>query len=282
MFDDQGRPRAIVRYQTLVGTAGHQYIHDWHYKSFLAYQEKSYINAMSYFPVIVKRDHLPLIRQAMLSAHPEFTYFDELYTQLLIDGKSAFSQFTLMFDYLWKYHRDEYSWHFEPISPVELPGTQPFLQQGSPTENGITTEMLRPFPRCAMHANYMLRRKEDRNKEQHYDSSSPEFRNRLGSETIRSGYCYSLPIVNNTSTYSQHHGGSDAPADVESSANKRCKSYQVMDDTNVPYEWAFDEINYGQQWSAYAKDETLIAHRNRMYRNEPRHWDREELYRVFS
>ena len=82
LFDDLGRPRAIVRHMLQSGQL--DYIETTHY----AFQKPALVYAMDYFPVIIKREHLQLMRQKILEIHTEFSYFDEFFLSL----KMSFSQ----------------------------------------------------------------------------------------------------------------------------------------------------------------------------------------------
>ena len=246
LFDDQGRPRAIVRYQAVGGPHGNMTLQQ-HRKSYEAFREPSFIYAMSYFPVIVRRAHLPGIRQAMLDAHPEFEYFDQLFQVLF--PHTMFSQFMLMMDHLWRHHRDEYAWHFEPFRwnrphTTHLPRE---IHGGAPHANGVTPAMRQPFPRCMMHANYMA-------------DARKTPRAQLVQRTLQAAYCASLPL-NDTD-------------------DERC--HQLDFNNYYIIEWGFEELLYGYQWPVYDPDGVHRAHEARRARNQPRQWRKDLLDQVFG
>lgn len=63
---------------------------------------------MSYFPVIIKTAHLPLIRNYIAKRHGKT--FDEAFRDVIQVSERGYSQFNIMTTYLWAFHRDEYTW----------------------------------------------------------------------------------------------------------------------------------------------------------------------------
>jgi hypothetical protein len=191
IFDSQGRPRAIVKYPNgieFLKSYGH--VRHWYNQTEYMFGQPAYVNGMTNFPVVIRREHLPEIRQAMLDQHPEFASFDDLFISMVRHGKQ-FSQFQFMMDFLWRTHRDKYSWHFEADQYNVTRGfvnNSPMAKMfsckdGSPEENGVTPEMLKPFPRCAVHGSY---------DHIHGISKRPRFRGAQITECMRIGFCFSL------------------------------------------------------------------------------------------
>jgi hypothetical protein len=264
IFDSQGRPRAIVKY----ANGNHKlqpHIRNWYRQSNYMFGQPAYVNAMSYFPVIVRREHLPEMRRAMLDQHPEFATFEDLFISLV--NRGVFSQFQFMFDYLWRTHRDEYSWHFEAdqlVNPNNVSGfvkDDPMakkipIKDGSPEENGVTPEMLKPFPRCAVHGSY-----------DHILGLNRRNRGGQVAEYMRRGFCFSLPQKDDTSS-----------PDVASC----CQVYNVSTEINRFNEWRFEANNYGELWVAYDRPGAIRAHEERMRHNVPHKWDSDELSTIFG
>lgn len=251
LFDKRGRPRAIVRYSTdLKRQYPDKLVHDWFSQCSWAYGgQQALVNAMSYFPVIIKREHFAEIRQTLLSHHPEFTTFDQFFT--VLQGRGRFSQFGIMFDHLWRHHRDEYSWHFDPFLDQTIRGVIegfkfPFHQFGLPQENNITEEMLQPFPRCAMHGLYVRRVGREIRRSR---------RTELMNEFLRRGYCYSQPIV--------PQEGAGGNSVNYTSIDLQCrKFYDVWNDINIENEWEFEV--YGPSWTRVNYEGCVNAHRQCM------------------
>jgi len=257
MFDNQGRPRVIARYPP--GIMKYKHIEDWYRSQFWAFGGiRSYIFAMSYFPVVIKREHLVGVREAILNAHPEFGFFDQFFIELNKKYPKQFSQFGIMFDHIWRHHRDEYSWHFEPfgwgIGSNLGSNDYSFISPGSPEENGVVEEMRLPIPRIAMHLNYMVL-----NQNVHDEG----IRDNIVSKVMKQGYCFSLPLV----SYTLNNQSSD----------ETCSGYDIWNDMNNKLEWAFEEDPYGLVWPKYFPNSTLEAHQQRILKNHPHQWDQEEL-----
>ena len=300
------KPRVILYYQTetelQIG-----FVKRWHHQSFLAYKEPSYTNAMSYFPVVIHRRHLLEIRQAMLDAHyPKYNYFDELSIDII--SKQTFSQFLIMFDHLWRYRRDDYTWHFEALynqtdgtdRPSNSTNVYPNIKAGTPAENGITPKMLQPFPRCVMHANYQREWKANiEKKTSKYNNTRVAYIN----EILRRGYCFSQPrnsfsnsigyTPNNvprsptlySATAAGHDDGEAEQEDEEQTLliGQWCnKSYNVYEDINADSEWDFSDGPWGENWSKFKKEEAKRAHLDRLLKNQVRHWDPNELKTIFN
>jgi hypothetical protein len=266
VFDSQGRPRAIVKYSNGIHDMEPHY-KQWYRQYDYMFGQPAYLNAMSYFPVVIRREHLPEIRQAMLDQHPEFASFDDLFISF-VRRRKYFSQFQFMFDYLWRTHREEYSWHFEADRLVNLNNVSGFvkddpiakmvaIKDGSPQENGVTAEMLKPFPRCAVHGNY-----------DHISGISQIDRAAQVTEYMRRGFCFSLP---------QKDGSTSNPDEASC-----CRVYNVSNEINKSNEWIFEGNKEGELWPFYDYPGVVRAHEERMRRNVAHKWDSDELSTIFG
>jgi hypothetical protein len=109
---------------------------------------------MSYFPVIIKVDHLKGMRDYIADRYNS-TFDNAFYHNISgLNGGSSYSQFAIMCTYLWAFKRDEYQWYvhsetpsWDGRNPPPGPG-----QDGNLTQ--FTTEMNTPKPRIAAHARY--------------------------------------------------------------------------------------------------------------------------------
>ena len=275
LFDPQGRPRVLSRYPA--GTAYTKLFYNWHRASYWALGNPSFMNAMSYFPVIIRRKHLQEIREAMLQNHPEFACFDDLFVALINLGfrfPFSYSQFVIMVDYLWLHHRDEYSWRlaqdgqrrqkafFPNGYPHEFEGYNVdftpdkfAIAKGSLEELGVTPDMLRPFPRVAVHASYIPK---GRNR-------ALSARRALVNEILARGYCFSQPLL---------------PSLRDASFVNLCQQFfpNITEDINARCEWTFEVTPF---WD-YDDEGVRKAHLDRMKRNIPRDWDVDELRTVLQ
>ena len=112
--------------------------------------------SMSYFPVIIKRSHLKDLRDFIADRH-NLTFDDAFYRNISAPGTGRikyFSQFDIMFAYLFTFKRNEYKWYIQSESP-DWDGKNPppvYGQDGNVSQ--FTAEMLVPKPRIATHARY--------------------------------------------------------------------------------------------------------------------------------
>ncbi len=107
------------------------------------------LRCMAYFPVIIKTKHLKEMRDYMTALH-NASHFDQVFSTI---KAKRYSQFNIMCNYLWWFHRDEYAWHVMEREPG-WQGVPPLGQVTSFKEAGITHKMLYPKPRVAIHMNH--------------------------------------------------------------------------------------------------------------------------------
>ena len=265
LFDRQGRPHVFSRYHT--GSKDIDWVRIDLRQNHFAYGWPAYVFTMAYFPVIIHRSHLSLIRNEILRRHPEYSYFDEFFLDLW-KREARFCQYCIMFEYLWHYKREDYSWHFEadhvlgPYYPGGLPNHSdvaseyPYISAGSPEANGVTSEMLRPFPRVCVHASYI----------KGGEANDAAQRRALVSDIMRRGYCFSQP----KSDWSKLE------------FLKQCQALNVtLGDINMRNEWDFE--SYAQPWLwPDSKAQLQRAHEDRTLRN-PRHsWNMREVREIFA
>jgi len=197
----------------------------------------------------VKRDHIVKMRDVIMANNPEYSCFDDLFHHLIYLDQpkpQQFCQFCIMTEYLYEYHREEYSWHLEMPAEKQIEFSTP--------------EMYEPFPRIANHPTYYFRM-----------GSYPyrHFKTLVGRrsrmvEFMREGYCYSLSSWNNT----------DRNAD-------RCKKYGIDDGLHVQGEWKFEIAN--SAWIQMKHPNVSLAHvQRRQHRPVSHNWDEDELNTIFG
>jgi len=116
------------------------------------------MRCMSYFPVIIKRQHLRELREFVERAHGK--PFNDVFHEY--SANSKFSQFGAMCSYLWWFKRDDYVWYVHDTDPdwnlrdtYKTEENMYFTPNASITDKTIfSPEMLLPKPRIAVHANY--------------------------------------------------------------------------------------------------------------------------------
>ena len=242
LFDTMGRPRVIP----LPADSNQRWTDGTRY----SFQREPKVYGMTYFPVVIKRSLLRDMREFILRIHPQYSHFDEFYTALirrhgedLYDRENEFSQFYMMMDYAFHNHQDEYHWHIETSEP-EL--------------DGFNVTHVEPFPRVSLHAGWM----DLENLEKHKNKKA---RREIVSNTLREGYCYSLPRWNQTAL-----------------DEKRCASYNIDESLYWRGEWTFEYVATPWRWNQAFRDKMALAHAEKMKRNELRRWDDRELKEIFG
>ncbi len=111
--------------------------------------KKEAFNFMAYFPMAIKVDHIIELRRHMEKTHrmPFLDVFEKF-------SGDAYSQFSIMCNYVWYYHREEYqfkaqfTWHHRPWTPnshVEGRQAAGYYQEQ------LTEDMRFPMPRSSIH-----------------------------------------------------------------------------------------------------------------------------------
>lgn len=121
--------------------------------------KKEVLQCMSAFPVMVKTKHIIEMREKLAEYHG--SNFDELFRDLPIEAGGPFCicQFSIMCNYFWYYHRNEYSWHIQLIpNKVELNFSKLPNSMASAEyyRREIQSDLMKPFPRSSIHLRYLL------------------------------------------------------------------------------------------------------------------------------
>ena len=241
IFDEKGRPRVIAK-------AAADGVKDWNESSEISHKRKPKVYAMTYFPVVVKREHFAMMRKQIMAKNPEHSSFNDFFVALAnrdSHRSDNLSQFGIIMDYLYESHREEYSWHFETSRGIE----------------NATAEMYTPFPRIAIHGSYLFH-----NVQRLREANTLAGRRRVISEIMREGYCHSLPSWNNTEVN-----------------DRRCKKYNVDDPDNIHIrgEWKFEQS--ASYWLTNNKTKAALAHYQRKKQHDISHiWDEDEVENLFG
>lgn len=73
------------------------------------------------FPVMVKTSHFPQMRET-ITANMGAATFEEAFHKICDNNYSAYSQFNIIANFLWKHLRDEYSWHIGSMEDAAFKG----------------------------------------------------------------------------------------------------------------------------------------------------------------
>lgn len=125
-------------------------------KTMEALGQEEFISCMAFFPVIIKRVHLPLIREAVRLHHNKST-FDEAYAAYASRDPGA--QYNVMCTWLYLNRHDDYAWRIKDASPkwdgVRHPTPPPNIKPGN--RNSIKPEDFRfTVPYLSDHCTYGL------------------------------------------------------------------------------------------------------------------------------
>ena len=111
------------------------------------FKTKEVMSCMANFPVIMKVEHLVKLREYVEKLHG--MTFDEILQRKKVD---FLGQFNFMCQYIWMFHRDEYTFHisFNPRGNQILAGRQSHQYY----RETFTSEQLRPVARFCVHYKY--------------------------------------------------------------------------------------------------------------------------------
>ncbi|KAK3582662.1 hypothetical protein CHS0354_031074 [Potamilus streckersoni] len=111
------------------------------------FQSKEVVKCMSYFPVIIKVEHIIKLRGYLEALH--LKPFDEIYKEY---SKNNFGQFNIMCQYIWKFHRNEYAFYFHRrTAQWNGEGNSPGREYPSFYDVIITPEQTIPRIRTSIH-----------------------------------------------------------------------------------------------------------------------------------
>ena len=141
-----GKPKVI-------GVYGH-IINKWWEKTSQTvvnlFQTKEVMRCMSYFPVIMKVEHIIKLRDYLEKLHG--MTFDELLIK-----KKPFSQFNMMCQYIWTFHRDEYSFHLQ-FQPNRKSGVSSATREDENYFSNLNLSPIQTYPlaRVSLHYKWIL------------------------------------------------------------------------------------------------------------------------------
>ena len=105
---------------------------------------------MSYFPVLIKKDHIRKMREYIERIHGK--KMEDVFNEWVARTSDLFiAHFDPMCTYIWNFHRNEYSWHgYDTV----LQETQFFSAGKQFLESNFTYEMIMPRPHICNHLVY--------------------------------------------------------------------------------------------------------------------------------
>ena len=135
------------------------------------------MRCMSYFPVIMKVDHIIEMRDYLSKLHnmPFDEVLRKLQSKVTVKEQTTFSQFSLMCQYVWMFHRNEYVFHlqFQRITPKKIVSQR---ENATYYDTHVKAEQKFPIASVSVHFKYVAG---NWRKQETYRHS------------LRSGICYS-------------------------------------------------------------------------------------------
>ena len=119
--------------------------------------KKEVMQCMSTFPVMIKTQHMQEMRK-FLSAEKGKSFNAIFRDSAQNNDPACICQFSLMCNYVWYYHRDEYAWHLQMVPNGDWMGEKHVKSQVSVEyyQKEVKPEMRIPIPRSSIHLRYTI------------------------------------------------------------------------------------------------------------------------------
>ena len=163
LFDTKDNNKPII-----IAKIGEVAFKIWAKASFNFLKKKEVLQCMSTFPVMVKTEHMQQMRKDLSKLHGGKP-FDEIFRDALEptgSGDYLVCQFSIMCNYLWYYHRDEYSWRMQmvPNGDWRINKKEKIMKEQVDREyyhdsKNVKPGWMVPIPRSAIHLRYGLNTK---------------------------------------------------------------------------------------------------------------------------
>ena len=117
------------------------------------FKTKEVMRCMSYFPVIIKVEHMIQLRKYLEKIHG--LTFDELLVK--VTRKHPLAQFNIMCQFIWMFHRDEYVFYLQ-FQPNQKPGVSSATREDNAYFNNLNLSHNHTYPlaRVSLHYKYLL------------------------------------------------------------------------------------------------------------------------------
>ena len=148
---------------------------------------KQVMQCMSYFPVVFKVAHIIEMRKYVEKIHNKT--FMEVFKIAPQETKTetwCFCHYSIMCNYVWYHHREEYAWHLQivPGGKWTGQGARPSMVSASYFENEVRPSEKIPIPRSSVHARHLMY------KGRYLDPAIPP--KSLTNSLLKEGICYSF------------------------------------------------------------------------------------------
>ena len=120
---------------------------------------KQVMQCMSYFPVVFKVSHVVEMRKYVEKIHNK-TFLEVFKTapEAAKVATTCFCHYSIMCNYVWYHHREEYAWHLQVVPAGEWDGSGsiPSMVDASYFENEVLASEKIPIPRSSVHARHIM------------------------------------------------------------------------------------------------------------------------------
>ncbi len=116
--------------------------------------KREVFRCMSYFPVVIKVEHIVEMRNYIVGVHNKT--FLQIFSDLSHNPK-GYSQFNIMCNYMWYFHRAEYQFYAQQDHPFDRLKKAISAADRQPADyytKHLTNAMKFPFPRSCIHFSY--------------------------------------------------------------------------------------------------------------------------------
>jgi hypothetical protein len=115
---------------------------EWAHTSFYATGFKEPFDAMTWFPVVIRRKDLPWIRSVVTTKLGASNFTQAFETMYRKKGAHGYCHFNIMFTVLLNTRRDAYEWRVRSVARKGVPLASPF--QATPAESGLKKFFVEP------------------------------------------------------------------------------------------------------------------------------------------
>ena len=144
-----GKPKVVASYGYIVHTWWQHASED----TFNLFKTKEVMRCMSYFPVIMKVEHIVELRKYLEKLHG--MPFDELLVTIAQDTMRYFGQFNEFCQYVWMFHRDEYVFYLQ-YQPDDKPLISSITREDETYFTKLSIHQGHPIARFSLHYKYIL------------------------------------------------------------------------------------------------------------------------------
>ena len=134
----------------IYGNVSHNFWSTVSHSTAKMFKTKEVMRCMSYFPLILKVEHVVKLREYLAKLH------NMSFEEVLHSVRARYiSQFNIMCQYVWMFHRDEYKFHLQ-LQPTVVPNvSSEYRESPKYYSEMLRTEQISPIARPTTHFKYV-------------------------------------------------------------------------------------------------------------------------------